>query len=107
MTREQAIVQLCDVASRWAENAEEAYPRRIKASDTDDELRKMLALAFDDYELQDVIDIRNTWQAVETFTTVRNDDPPEVKLPKPGTKPFCTKCGEPIEGIQLASCLFR
>ena len=62
MSLTEAIQVLVDCASRWAENAEEAFPRRITAADTDEALRE-LALQSGE-PLDAAIEIRDLWKAV-------------------------------------------
>ncbi len=70
MTFCEAVQVLVDCASRWAENAEEAFPRRINADDTDDVL---IQLALEVSVLPDAaIEIRDLWKAVEVATSHLN-----------------------------------
>lgn len=70
MSLSEAVQILVDIASRWGENAEEDFARRIDASDTDEALK---ALVEDDkvndqidvYRQQTAIEIRNLWRAIE------------------------------------------
>lgn len=62
MTVQQAIQILVDVTSRWTENAEEAFARRINADDTDDVLATLID---SDQTLEDAIEVRDNWRAIE------------------------------------------
>jgi hypothetical protein len=66
MTREQAISIVCDIASRWGENTEEGFPRRLQATDTDAALKEMTGdTGGEYYELEDLQEVRDLWQAIE------------------------------------------
>jgi hypothetical protein len=59
-----ALNTLIDITARWAENAEEALPRRVEASDTD-EACQALANESGEFEAEDVVLIRDAWRAVD------------------------------------------
>jgi hypothetical protein len=61
----QALSHITDIAARWAENAEEALPRRLEAADTD-EACAALAEESGEFETTDVIEIRDVWRAIDT-----------------------------------------
>ena len=66
MTRDEAIGILIDAASRYGENAEEVFPRRLVHSDTDAELQELFGDDEDD-ELDEAKFIRDVWLAIETL----------------------------------------
>ena len=74
MTHKEAMVIVLEIASSWGENAEEAFPRRLQATDTDDDL---VALAENEYELEEAKTIRNLWQAIVLLNKEEglNNDP--------------------------------
>lgn len=65
MTLTTAVQILVDCASRWGENAEEEYTRRIKTSDSIPDLEKLLTEGDRDFLLNQAIEIRDLWRAIE------------------------------------------
>src|SRR5512139_2009649 len=70
MTVSEAIQILVDVASRWGENGEEAFSRRILPTDTDADCRQIAIASAGEGEsadnyYDDIIEIRNLWIAIE------------------------------------------
>jgi len=61
-TRREAIALLMDIASRWGENAEEDFVRRIKPDDTDEECERIAIDGGNDVE--DVLEMRDLWRSV-------------------------------------------
>jgi hypothetical protein len=66
MNHDQAMATVLDIASRYAENAEEGYAHRVKATDTDSDCEANATEGQADYE--DVLLVRDTWQAIELLT---------------------------------------
>jgi hypothetical protein len=63
MTFAEAVQVLVDMASRWGENAEEAFPRRIEAEDNEAECARLAD--GDEDLLQDIGEVRDLWRAIE------------------------------------------
>lgn len=68
MTRNDAIKVVCDLASRYAENTEEAFAERITA-DMDDEKLKYLA-GGDDNDFEMAKEVRDAWRAIPLLLAV-------------------------------------
>jgi hypothetical protein len=70
---EKALEIVMDIAARWGENAEEQFPSRIKADDTDATLAEYARQPdgeVDEVELEDATTIRDLWRALETLHRV-------------------------------------
>lgn len=69
MDPKEALAIVIDMATRYGENAEEALPRRLEATDTDDAIRAMFAGQENDAEeLNEAFEIRNLWRAIEVVS---------------------------------------
>jgi hypothetical protein len=64
MTKPEAIDALIAAASAYAENMEEAFPRRIQATDSD---ATLAALIDDANDLESAKEVRNIWRAIATL----------------------------------------
>jgi len=62
MTLHEALPILIDMASRYGENFEEGFTRRVTADTTDEECA---TIAGDDYGTDEVIEIRDLWRAIK------------------------------------------
>ena len=69
MTREQALSIVLDVASRWGENAEEQFSRRVDADDTDEQLEEIAHASSEvceyEYMMDAVHEMRDIWKAIK------------------------------------------
>jgi hypothetical protein len=70
MSLSEAVQILVDISSRWGENAEEEYSRRINANDDDEALRALVNddrvdEQIDEYRRETAIEIRDLWRAIE------------------------------------------
>ena len=65
MTLRTAIEILIDMASRYGENTEEGFCRRVKASDGDADCAQIFAKSENGYAINDIIEIRDLWRAIE------------------------------------------
>jgi hypothetical protein len=72
MTLQEALDHVCGIATNWGENAEEAYTRRIEASDTDEILRDKAGPGADEADLDSMREIRDLWRAIEMLRTGRS-----------------------------------
>jgi hypothetical protein len=69
MTRVEAIDIVCDIASRWGENAEEGLPSRIDPGMNDEQLRALTGTIGDEYDYELAVELRNLWKAVALLRT--------------------------------------
>ena len=68
MTKQRALEIVIALASRWGENAEESFSRRIQASDTDEQLAEIVRRSYGkDSTLGLASDIRDLWRAVDVL----------------------------------------
>jgi hypothetical protein len=67
MTHEAALAILLSTASVWGENAEKGFVRRVKADDSNDTCREIAIASGGEDMYEDVITLRDLWQAVETL----------------------------------------
>lgn len=63
MTKAQAIAIVCDIASRFGENAEEGFSRRLTPEDSDADAQA--AADAGGSEPEDGIEIRDLWRAIQ------------------------------------------
>jgi hypothetical protein len=63
MDKFNAMSVVIGIATRWGENAEEAFFRRVKADDDDEACREIAAAS--DMEEEDVLDVRDLWLAID------------------------------------------
>jgi len=63
MTRQEALVHVLAIASTWAENAEEAFARRVNPDDTDDQCQANADAGC--ALLEEVIEVRDLWRAIK------------------------------------------
>lgn len=70
MTVSEAIQVLVDCASRWGENAEEDFARRVKAGDDDKTCLRNAIESGSDPET--VIEVRDLWRAIEVASVHLN-----------------------------------
>jgi hypothetical protein len=71
MTRSEALDIVIRIAARWGENAEERLPRRVRPTDTDEELAEMTNVGTepDDYSFDIAKDCRDLWKAIEVLNS--------------------------------------
>lgn len=62
MLSAQALDLLCDVASRWGENTEEGFPKRLTGETTDEEIATLAEGDAD--EIEEMTTVRDLWRAV-------------------------------------------
>jgi hypothetical protein len=63
MTTKQALEILSDMASRFGENAEEGFARRVTSNDSDESCQENADKS--DNDVSDVIEIRDLWRAID------------------------------------------
>jgi hypothetical protein len=69
MNQQNAITHVLDIASRWGENAEEAFARRVKVQDTIEDCTENAKLS--GAELFEVVEVRDLWRAIEALQPVK------------------------------------
>lgn len=67
---EEAIAVLVDMATRYTENAEEVFPRRITCVDTDEEIAKWADQGYDEDDLETAREIRDCMRALMTAQAI-------------------------------------
>jgi hypothetical protein len=75
MDRKTALDHVIAIATMWGENAEEGYPTRIKAADTDADLSHMILSCnkpdqppcYTETDVEDAKSIRDLWLAIEVL----------------------------------------
>lgn len=74
MTKAEALAVVLERAGRWAENAEEFYPRRLTAEDTDEDLATLVAenAEYGD-DVENLKEIRDVWLALKTLAEGEED----------------------------------
>ena len=67
MTDKEALATVVDIASRWGENQEEGYVRRLMPEDSDETCHEIAEQsgALD----EDVIEVRDLWRALAVMNT--------------------------------------
>jgi hypothetical protein len=68
MTTERALEIVADIASRWGENQEEGFSRRLLATDTDEDAKT--AAEDGGNEPEDGIEVRDLWRAIEQVQAI-------------------------------------
>jgi hypothetical protein len=70
MSTAAALALVVDIASRWGENEEEGFSRRLTDEDTDEDAR---AVADDGgADPDDGIEVRDLWRAIKTLQRIVN-----------------------------------
>jgi hypothetical protein len=71
MNTAKALAIVCDMASRYGENYEEGFSRRITADDSDEACQAVVDQCAGEYDLDDVLEIRDLWRAINTLQMVQ------------------------------------
>jgi hypothetical protein len=61
------------MASRYGENYEEGFSRRITADDSDEACQAVVDQCAGEYDLDDVLEIRDLWRAINTLQSADAD----------------------------------
>lgn len=69
MTEQEALAILLDIASRWGENAEEGFARRVTVDDTDQKCQDNADLS--GAMLDEVTEVRDLWRAVKLLAPTK------------------------------------